>query len=144
MWRVNPLLEMMLRELLRILIALPSLIVQFVKWVFNPKNGDEFVSPFTRRFLSTGVSLTVTVLYHVAAGLYTFITEYLFGAIAHVLQIGWNIVLDLWRANPSYSRWAARSAAAVVVFLASGAVVVAVAALRTGISVIVALFQMLR
>lgn len=135
---------MVLRELLRIFIALPSLVAKFVKWVFNPKNGDEFVSPFTRRFLSTGVSLTVTVFYHMASGLYSFITEYLFGAIAHVLQIGWNIVLDLWRANPSYSRWAAWSAATIVVFLTSGAAVVAVTAWRTGIAVMVALFQMLR
>lgn len=141
---VNYLLSVMLRKLLRILIALPHRAIQLVEWFFNPKNGDEFVTPFTRRFLSTGKSLTITVLYHVGAGMYSFVTEYLFGAVAHVFNIGKDIVLDLWRANPSYTRWAARSAFALTVFVASGAAVVAVAAWRTGVAVLVALYQMLR
>lgn len=47
MWSVNYLLSVMLRKLLRILIALPRRAVQLVEWFFNPKNGDEFVTPFT-------------------------------------------------------------------------------------------------
>lgn len=47
MWRVNYLLSVMLRKLLRILIALPRRAVQLVEWFFDPKNGDEFVTPFT-------------------------------------------------------------------------------------------------
>lgn len=88
--------------------------------------------------------MTITVLYHVGAGLYSFVTEYLFGAIAHGFNVGKDIVLELWRANPSYTRWAARSAFALAVFVASGAAVIAMAAWRTGVAVIVAAFQMLR
>lgn len=55
----------MIREILHFIISLPSLAVKFVEWVFNPKNGDEWVTPFTRRFLSTGASFVITVLYHV-------------------------------------------------------------------------------
>lgn len=62
---VNQLHSTMIREILHFIISLPSLAVKFVEWVFNPKNGDEWVTPFTRRFLSTGASFVITVLYHV-------------------------------------------------------------------------------
>lgn len=134
----------MLRELLRILITLPHRAVQLVEWVFNPKNGDEFVTPFRRHYLTTGVSFVITILYHLGAGAYTFITEHLLGAVAQILHIAKDIVLDLWRANPSYSRWAARSALALGVFIASGVAVVAMVALKSGVAVMVAILNALR
>lgn len=144
MWYVNPLPSVMLRKLLRILIALPHRAVQLVKWFINPKNGDEFVTPFRRHYLPTSVSFLVTILYNLGAGLYSFVTEYVFGAFAHVFNVGKDIVLDLWRSNRSYTRWALGSAAAAALFIASAAVVVAAFAWKTGVAVLVALFQMLR
>lgn len=109
----------MLRKLYTLLVAIPTVVVKLANWLMDPKNGSNFVTPLNRRYLSTGASLAVTVLYHAGAGVYNFFMNYVLGAAAYIVQGILNVVLDLWRANPSYSRWAARGAAMAAVLVAT-------------------------
>lgn len=144
MWYVNYLASVMLSELIRIMKEIPNTARKLVNYPLNPKNGDNFVTPLKRQYLTTGASFVVTILYHLAVGLYTLLTQYLLGALAHIYHIGKNIIFDLWRANPSYSRWAARGVATMVVLTGSAAIVVTMTAWKTGVAVAMTLFNALR
>lgn len=134
----------MLRRLIHILIVMPNLAAKLIKWVINPKNGDDYVTPFKRHYLTTGASFAVTILYHLGMGLYTFISEYVLGAIAQLIHIAQGIVVDLWQANPSYSRWLARSFTAFIVIGVTYAVLIASAALKGGFVAMLAIFNAFR
>lgn len=109
----------MLRQFITILITIPRGIGKLGTWLVNPKNGSNYVTPFNRHYLSTGASLAVTVLYRTGAGLYNFFTSYVLGGLVYLFHVVTGVFLDLWRANPSYSRWALRNGASAIVIAAT-------------------------
>lgn len=112
----------MLRKIFRKLIAVPGMVAQLAHWFFDPKNGANFVTPFKRHFLPTSTSFVVTILYNTVSGLCNFFVSYVLGSIAHLVQVIAGIALDLWRANPSYTRWILGLVASLVIILTKSAI----------------------
>ena len=134
----------MIRRFLAVLLAIPRNVSKLATWAINPKNGSNYVTPFNRRYLSTGTSLVVTILYRTGAGLYNFVTSYVLGSLVYIFQVATGVVLDLWRANPSYSRWVFRGVCSGVVLVATYAVLVARMASRVGYAVLMGIVGLFR
>lgn len=134
----------MITRFFAVFLAIPRNVSKLATWTIDPKNGSNYVTPFNRRYLSTGTSLVVTILYRTGAGLYNFVTSYVLGSLVYIFQVATGVVLDLWRANPSYSRWMFRGLCSIVVLVASYAVLVARTAGRVGYAVLMGVIDLFR
>lgn len=117
MWLRSKCRHNMLKRLFGLILAIPRTISKLVNWLLNPKNGDDYVGPLNRQYLSTGASFVVTIAYRSGLALYNFFTTYVLGSIAYLIQAIGGIILDLWRANPSYSKWAYRGISSIVILV---------------------------
>lgn len=82
-------------------------VVKFGNWVRRGgKNGDNPVSPLSAEWLSTGWSFVVIVTFGVAEGLYNFVVNYLLEGVAFLFNMLVDILLDLWRSDHKFTRWA--------------------------------------
>lgn len=96
------------------------------KWIRNPTNGKgQYVTPWNRRYLSTGMTLVAILSYRLGEGLYNLGMSIIFDLLAPLLNAVIGICSDLWHANPSYSRWAGRIALSGIVSAGKVAIVVA-------------------
>ena len=134
----------MLRKLINGLVSIPNKITKLAGWIANPQNGSDYVSPFRRHYLSTGTALLVTIIYRVGMGLYDLIVGYILGSMVYLVQFVVGVGLDLWRANPNYTRWALRSLYSAAIIIVSLAVIAAKTSSRVLYSILMIVIGFIR